>query len=62
MRTQEEEDRSEIVALGIENLSIETSGVEEEAAQHLEAALGMEIDEYSEVEGEGEEGFDGNES
>ena len=35
MRTQEEEDRSEIVALGIENLIIETAGIKEEAAQHL---------------------------
>ena len=47
------------MVLGVENLSIETAGTEEEAAERLEAALGMEIEEDCEFEVEGEEGGDG---
>ena len=35
------------MAVGIENLSIETVGAEEEAAEGLKEALGMEIEEDS---------------
>ena len=42
-----EEEESDSVAVGIEKLSIETEGMEEEAAEGLEAALGVEIEEDS---------------
>ena len=44
----------------INNLSIETTGTEEEAAECLEAALRMEVNGYGEGEGEVEEGGEGN--
>ena len=47
------------MGVGIENLSIETAGTEEGAAEVLEAALGMEIEEEGEGEGMGKEGGDG---
>ena len=49
-----EEEESGGVAIGIEKLTIETAVTEEEAAEYLKAALGMEVDE--EVKGKGEEG------
>ena len=42
--TSLEEEESESVAAGIENLSIERSGTEEEVTEGLEAALRMEIE------------------
>ena len=39
---------------GVESLSIETAGIEEEAAEGLEAALEMDIEEEGEGKGEGE--------
>ena len=42
-----EEEESKSVAVRIENLSIKTVGAEEEAAESLKEALGMEIEEYS---------------
>ena len=47
------------MAVGIENLSIETAGTEEEAAERLEAALGMEINKDGEGECEGEKWGEG---
>ena len=41
---------------GINNLRIETAGKEEEAAEHLEAALGMEVEADKGSEGENEGG------
>ena len=61
-----EEEETESVAVGIENINIEKAGTEEEAAEGLKARLGMEIEEEGEGEGEGEgkgkveEGVDGN--
>ena len=45
----------------LNNLTIETAGIEEQAAWGLVAALGMDVDGYcdSEGEGEGEEGGEG---
>ena len=40
---EEEEEESERVAAELVNLTIETAGVEEEAAKNLEAALNMDI-------------------
>ena len=42
------------MAVGIENLSIETAGTEEEAAEGLKVELRMEIYEDGESEVEGE--------
>ena len=53
-RRPEEEGEIESVATGVENLRIETAGREEDAAEGLEAALGMEIEEEGEDEGERE--------
>ena len=36
----------------LRNLTIETAGTEEEAVENLEAALGMEVEENGESEGE----------
>ena len=52
-----EEEETESVVVGIENINIETAGTYEKAAEGLEAVLGMEIEE--EVDDEGEEGGDG---
>ena len=41
------------------NLNIETPGIEEEAVEGLEAALGMDIEEVGYIYGEGKEGGDG---
>ena len=43
---------------GLDNLRIETAGMQEEAEEGLEAALGMEVE--AERESEGEEGGGGN--
>ena len=43
-----EEEESGSGAVGIEKLSIETARTEEEAADRLEEALGLEIEEDSE--------------
>ena len=50
-----EEEESGGVADRLDNLAIETAGTEEEVAEQMEAALGMEVEE----EGEGEKGGDG---
>ena len=42
-----------------DNLNIVTAGKEEEASECFEAALGIDIEEEGEVDGEGEEGGDG---
>ena len=54
-----EEEETESVAVGIENMNIETAVTKEEAAEGLETALGTEIEEEGEGEGEGKEGGDG---
>ena len=54
-----EEEYRDNVAACLTNLTIETVGTEEEAAEGLKAALGMEVDGYSEGEFEGEEGGEG---
>ena len=54
------EEESERVVQAINNLSIETTGTEEKAAECLEAALRMEVNGDGEGEGEGEEGGEGN--
>ena len=54
--SEEEEERRRATRL-LNNLTIETAGTEEEAAEHLDAALGMEVEETG--ESEGEEGGDG---
>ena len=53
-----EKEETESVAVYFDNLNIETAGTEEEAAEGLEAALGMEAEEESEVDGKGQEGGD----
>ena len=53
----DEEEKSANVEGLLYNLTIETAGTEEEVTEGLEAALGMEVDEDG--EGEGEEGADG---
>ena len=58
-RRPEEEEESESFVVGIEKLSIETAGTEEESIERLEAVLRMENEEDGGVEGEGEEGGDG---
>ena len=54
-----EEEVTETVVVGLNNLTIETAGTEEEATEGLEAALQMDIDEEGEVDCEGEEEDDG---
>ena len=49
---KEEEEESEGVAVLLNNLNIETAITEEEAAEGLEAALWMEVEEDSDSEGE----------
>ena len=56
---QSEEEYSESVSVGIENLGIDTAGTEEEAAERLKAVLGMDIEKEGEREGEGKEYGDG---
>ena len=51
-----EEERSESMVVGVENLNIKTAGTEEEATEQLDAAIWVEIKEGGECEGEGEEG------
>ena len=53
----QEEVGGEVAGLLISNLTIETAGTEEEAAEGLEAALEMEVEERG---SEGEEGGGGN--
>ena len=53
----DEEEESINVEVGLNKLSIETSGTEEEAVEGLESAQQMEVDEDG--EGEGEEGSEG---
>ena len=55
--SEEEEEGGEI-ASRLNNLTIETVGTEEEAADDLEAALGMELEEDRDIESE--EGGEGN--
>ena len=52
----QEEDSEEVAGLQINNLTIETAGTEEEAAEVLEDTLDMELEERC---GEGEEGGGG---
>ena len=47
------EDYTESVAAVLDNLTIETEGIEEESAEGLEAALGMEVEEVGKINGEG---------
>ena len=54
----EEEEESGGVTARLNNLTIETAETEEEAAEHLEVALGMEVEE--DRGSEDEEGGDGN--
>ena len=54
--TEAQEEESGGVLAGIHNLSIETAGTEEEAAEGREAALGISI---QEMEVEGERGSEG---
>ena len=54
---EEEEEESRGVLDGINNLTIETTGTEEETADGLEAALGMDVEE--DRDSEGEEGGEG---
>ena len=53
--TEAEEEEGEEVLAGLDNLTIETAGTEEEAAEGLETALGISTQEM-EVEGDGERG------
>ena len=48
---EEEEEESGVVVQAINNLTIEMAGTEEEAADGLEAALGMEVEEDRDSEG-----------
>ena len=48
-----EEEVTETVVVGLNNLTIETAGTEEGATEGLMAALHMEIDEEVGVDGEG---------
>ena len=57
--SSDEEEVTETVVVGLNNLTIETAGTEEEATEGLEAALQMDIDEEGEVDCEGEEEDDG---
>ena len=50
--TEEPEEEGDEVVAGLDNLTIETAGTKEEAAEGLEEALGMEV-----VEDEGSEGL-----
>ena len=52
-RRPAEEEESYSVVVGVDNISIETAGLEEEAAEGLEAAIRLEIVEDGAVEGEG---------
>ena len=56
----EEEEGSGGVTAGLNNLTIGTTGTEDEAPEHLEAALGMELE--ADGGSEGEEGGDGTQS
>ena len=56
VNSDEEEERGGVAGL-LNNLTIDMVGTEEEAAEHLEAALGMEVEEDG--GSEGEEGGDG---
>ena len=47
--SEEEEERRGVAGL-INNLTIETAGKEEEAAENLKAGLGMEAEEICEVD------------
>ena len=55
--SEEEEEESRGVLVGTKKLTIETAGTEEEAADGLKAALGMEVEE--DRDSEGEEGGEG---
>ena len=55
--SEELEEKSGGVVQAINNLTIETVVTEEEAADGLKAALGMEVEETG--EGEGDEGVEG---
>ena len=57
--SSDEEEKRENVEVGLNNLSIEMAGIEEEEAEQLEAVLGMEFNREREGEGEVEEGGDG---
>ena len=50
-------EKSDRIAIGIHNLTIEMTDIEEEAAEGLGAALEMDID--GECEGKGDGGGDG---
>ena len=54
----EDKDKEEVGGFmaGLDNLTIETVGTGEEAAEGLDAALEMEVDEYSGNKGEDEGG------
>ena len=54
----EEEEEGGEIWVGLNNLTIETAGTEEEATEGLEVALGMEVEEVG--GSEGKEGGDGN--
>ena len=54
----EEEEEGGGIEATLNNLTIDTAGTEEEAAEFFEAALGMEVEENG--GSEGEEGGDGN--
>ena len=54
-RSAEGEEETVGVEVALNKPNIETAGIEEEAAEQLEAALGMEVEET----GEGEEDYDG---
>ena len=55
---EEEEGRENVEGL-LNNLTIETAGMEEDSEEGLEAALGMEVARDGKEEGEGEEWGDG---
>ena len=57
--TAEEEEGSENVEGLLNNLTKETAGTEEEAAEGLESALGMDVDGYEKGEVKGGEGGEG---
>ena len=46
----EEEEEGGGIATGLTNLTIETAVTEEEEAEYLEAALGMEMEETGKIE------------
>ena len=55
----ETDEETERVVVDLNNLTIETAGTEEEAAEILAAAISMDIEVNREGEGEGEEEGDG---